>query len=169
MTEPQDDRYFALGQVVETAAVMEISLRMAFCALMGSEYAAVVAESQETHWLTETCDTLVRHHRALHQNQRDAIRAALRACREANRARNRLVHEAWGTTPDGAPATIQTARGSYPVAGRAWAVGEIRAVADQIGTAQNELLTTIEAALGTESLRQEEQLRTDDLRSADNA
>jgi hypothetical protein len=169
MTEPQDDRYFALGQVVETAAVMEISLRMAFCALMNSEYAGVVAENQETHWLTESCDLLTRHHRALQRDQQNAIHAALQSCREANRARNRLVHDAWGTSPDGAPATIQTARGSYPIAGRAWTVGEIRTVADLIATAQNELLTAIEAALGTESLRQEEQLRTDDLRSADNA
>lgn len=169
MTEPQDDRYFALGQVVEMAAVMEISLRMAFCALLGSKYAAVVAESQETHWLTATCDTLVRHHRALNQAQREAIRATLRACRDANRARNRLVHDAWGTSPGGAPAAIQTARASYPIAGRTWAVGEIRAVADEIGKAQNELLTAIEDALGASSLRLEGQLRDEDLRSAETA
>ena len=30
-----DDRIYALGQVVERAAVMEIALRMAFCALIG--------------------------------------------------------------------------------------------------------------------------------------
>jgi hypothetical protein len=169
MTEPQDDRYFALGQVVELAAILEISLRMAFCALLGGRHGAIVAENQETHWLTETCDTLARHHRGLNQAQRDAIRAALRACREANRARNRLVHDAWGTSPDGAPATIRTARASYPIAGRTWAVGEIRAVASEIAAAQNDLLTAIEDALGVQSLRLQEQSRSQDLRSADTA
>jgi hypothetical protein len=51
VTQPSHDRYSALGQVVEMAAVMEVSLQMAFCALLGSKYAAVVAGSQEAHWL----------------------------------------------------------------------------------------------------------------------
>jgi hypothetical protein len=47
VSEAQTDRYYALGQVVEMAAVMEIALRMAFCALVGSKYAAVVAGARK--------------------------------------------------------------------------------------------------------------------------
>ncbi len=76
---------------------MEVALRMAFCTLVGGPYAAVIAGSQETHWLIENCDAVVRRHDELTAEQRDSIRAALQACRQANRDRNRLVHEAWGT------------------------------------------------------------------------
>ena len=44
---PRDDRYYALGQLVETAAVMEIALRLTFCVLVGGKYAAVVGGEQE--------------------------------------------------------------------------------------------------------------------------
>jgi hypothetical protein len=81
---PADDRYAALGQVVETAAIMEISLRMAFCALLGGPYAAVVASRQETHWLIENCEAIARQHAEVPQAGRDAILHALRACRQAN-------------------------------------------------------------------------------------
>ena len=147
---PQDDRFYALGQVVERAAVMEIALRMAFCALIGGPYAAVVAVNQETHWLTENCDAAVRKHEDIPADQRDRIRAALRACREANHDRNRLVHEAWGTGPGGIPAAMASIRHSYQITGRLLRVGEIQATADAMLRAQQELLAAIEDAFGSE-------------------
>jgi hypothetical protein len=166
----RDDRYAALGQVVEMAAVLEVSLRMAFCALMGSEHAAVVAAAQETHWLIESCEALAHHRSDLSAADREAlsaadqegIAAALRACRVANHDRNRLVHEAWGTGADGEPVEIGSIQGTYRIGGRAWSVAEIQAAADAIGSAQQALLAAIEAALGPESLhRAETQLRND--------
>lgn len=152
-SDPQDDRFCALGQVVERAAVMEIALRMAFCALIGGRYAAVVAVGQETHWLTENCDAVARKHQEIPADQREKIRAALRACREANRDRNRLVHEAWGTGPGGTPAAMQSVRHSYQITGRLWSVEEIQATADAMLSAQQELLAAIEDALGPGSLQ----------------
>jgi len=162
VTQPPDDRYAALGQVVETAAVMEISLRMAFCALLGSKYAAVVARSQETHWLIENCEALARHHQELREGPRDAIHQALRACREANRDRNRLVHDAWSTEAEGTPATIQSTRRSYRITGRPWTAGHITAVTDAITTAQRQLLTALEDALGAGHLQVAERLLAED-------
>lgn len=157
-TDPPDDRFEALGQVVERAAVMEIALRMAFCTLVGGSYAAAVAGSQETHWLIENCDTVVRRHTDKSADQRDAIRAALRLCREANRDRNRLVHEAWGTGAAGEPTALQSLRRSYQIAGREWTVAQIRAAATAISGAQHALLAAVEDAFGPGCLQAAEEL-----------
>jgi hypothetical protein len=145
---PADDRYAALGQVVETAAIMEISLRMAFSALLGGPYAAVVASRQETHWLIENCEAVARQHAELPQAQRDAILRALRACRQANYDRNRLVHDAWGTGPAGTRVVIRSPRRTYEIAGPAWDAAQITAVAAAITGAQALLLAAVEDALG---------------------
>ena len=158
MAEVRDERYEALGRVVEMAAVMEISLRLAFCALAGGPYAAVIAGGQEAHWLIDNCETVARHHTELRQEQIDAIRQAVRACREASRDRNRLVHDAWGPGQDGPPVTVASAARTYRVAGRPWLIDDIRAVADVIGKAQRDLLTSVEEALGSASLQTAQQL-----------
>jgi hypothetical protein len=163
MTQPPDadladERFYALGQVVERAAVMEIALRMAFCALIGGPYAAAVAVDQETHWLTENCDAITRKREDIPADQRDRIRAALRACREANRDRNRLVHEAWGTGPGGTPAVMASIRHSYQITGRLLGVQEIQATADAMLSAQQELLAAIEDAFGSDRLQAVAQL-----------
>jgi len=129
-TDPgTDDRIYALGQVVERAAVMEIALRMAFCALIGGQYGAIVAGSEAAHTLIENCDAITRQHTGLRPEHQDAIRAALRACRGANHERNRLVHDASGTRQDGSPARLHSARRSYQITGRTWSIDQIRAAA----------------------------------------
>lgn len=151
-TDPPDERFEALGQVVERAAVMEIALRMAFCTLVGGPYAATIAGSQETHWLIENCDAVVRQHDELPAEQRDAIRAALQACRQANRDRNRLVHEAWGTGAAGAPSVLQSVCHGYRMAGRDWTIAQIRDAAQAISGAQHALLAVLEEAFALGSL-----------------
>lgn len=158
ISDRQDDRFYALGQVVERAAVIEIALRMVFCALIGSKHAAVVAASQETHWLIENCDALARKHTEIPADRLEEVRAALRACREANRDRNRLVHEAWGTGPDGGPTAMQSPRHSYQITGRLWSVEEIQATAAAMLSAQQALLAAIEDAIGPGSLEAAERL-----------
>jgi hypothetical protein len=149
---PADDRYAALGQVVETAAIMEISLRMAFGALVGGPYAGIVASRQETHWLIENCEAVTRRHAGLRPAARDAILHALRACRQANHDRNRLVHDAWGTGPDGTPVLVRGSRRSYAITGPVWDAAQIAVVAAAITGAQALLLTAIEEALGADRL-----------------
>ena len=156
-TDPTDNRFEALGQVVERAAVMEIALRMAFCTLVGGPYAAAVAGRQDTHWLIENCDAVVRQHADKTAEQRDAIRSALHLCREANRDRNRLVHEAWGTGTGGLP-PLQSLRRSYQIAGREWTLSQIRTAAEAISGAQHALLAAVEEAFGPGCLEAAEQL-----------
>jgi hypothetical protein len=162
-----DTRYAALGQLVEAAAVMEIALRMAFCVLIGSDHAAVVAGGQETHWLIENCDAIARHRSDLAETQRDTIRAALHACRDANRDRNRLVHDAWGTGPGGEPTSLRGGQGSYEIIGRTWTTAAIRAVGDAIASGQRSLLAAIEDALGTASVRRAGQQLAADITERD--
>jgi hypothetical protein len=159
-----DERYEALGQVVELAAVMEISLRLAFCVLAGGQYAAVVAGGQEAHWLIDTCDVLVRQHLELTQPERDAIHLALRACREASHDRNRLVHDAWALDGGGAPVTVSSQSRTYQVAGRPWTTAGILAVAAAIALAQRDLLSSVEQAFGPAGLTQAQQLLAADTR-----
>jgi len=170
MTQPaDDDRFSALGQLVERAAVMEIALRMTFCALVGGRYAAVVAAGQETHWLIESCDALARQRHDIRPDRQDGIRAALQSCRDANRSRNRLVHDAWGTGPDGTPAVMQSIRHSYLVSGRQWDAGQILAAAADVAEAQHQLLTSVEEALGHQSLETAGQLLSAETRHGTNS
>jgi hypothetical protein len=162
-TDPPDERFEALGQVVERAAVMEIALRMAFCTLVGGPYAAAVAGNQDTHWLIENCDTIVRRHAEVTAGQRNAIRSALHLCREANRDRNKLVHEAWGTGTAGDPAVLRSLCRSYQIAGREWTLTQIRAAAEAISGAQHALLSSVEDAFGPGCLQTAEELLAADV------
>jgi hypothetical protein len=162
MPKQPDGRYAALGQVVENAAVMEISLRMVFCALVDSKYAAVVADYEETHTLIENCAALTRHRRDLADDQRAAIHAALKECRKVNSERNRLVHDAWNQKVDGAPETVRSQHRTYEISGRCWTADAIQTVADALLDAQRLLLTAAEDALGPEQLLIGDKLRDDE-------
>jgi len=112
---------------------------------------------------------IVRERRDIPPERQDAIRSALRACRDANRDRNRLVHDAWGTGPDGTPAVMQSLRHSYQVTGREWTAEQIRAAAAGVAAAQHQLLTAVEEALGQGSLETAGQLLATEARHGMNS
>lgn len=147
--------------MVESAAFVEVSLRMAFCALVGGKYAAVVAGGMETGWLIDNCEAVARQHHELGEPQRTAIVDALGACRQACTGRNRLIHDLWVGRP-GSAMTIRSLRRSYEVTAESRPAGHIRAVADALIRAQHQLLAAVEDALGPESLQLSEQLRAED-------
>jgi hypothetical protein len=146
---------------------MEIALRMAFCTLVGGPYAAAVAGSQDTHWLIESCDAVARRHADKTAHQRNAIRSALHLCREANRDRNKLVHEAWGTGTAGKPTALVSLCRSYQISGREWTLAQIRSAAEAISGAQHALLAAIEDAFGPGCLETAEQLLATDTAQVD--
>ena len=93
--EPDDvitARLISLGSVMESSAFMEYTLRNAFCSLVGSKYAAIVAGGQPVGWLIEQCGALTDAHRDMPRQHREAIKAALDRCRAASERRNLLVH-----------------------------------------------------------------------------
>lgn len=151
-----------MGLMVQMAALSEVSLRMAFCALMGSKYAAVVAGGVEAGWLIDHCEALAREHHELLEADREAILAALTGCRTAFRDRNRLMHDVMVPRPGGVSATVRSHRRSYQVEAVPRPPGYIRGVADALTHAQHDLLSAIEDALGPESLHLAEQLRQED-------
>jgi hypothetical protein len=91
----------ALGRVVRDYGKLEVGLRVAFCALVGSKYAAIVAAGQRTKWLIDECRAVAKAHREIHPEHRDAILAALTVCDEVNEQRSTLVHHVWGTGAGG--------------------------------------------------------------------
>ena len=100
----QTKRLLALGSVITASGVLEDLLREAFCALVGSKFAAVVAGGQGADWLIGYCKALVEAHFELPEASRESVKAALQLCRSANDLRNQLVHgvQTVSTGSDGA-------------------------------------------------------------------
>jgi hypothetical protein len=88
----QTQRLLALGTVITVSGAMEDVLRDAFCALVGSKFAAVVAGGQGADWLIGYCRALVEAHVELPEASRNSVKDALQLCRSANERRNQLVH-----------------------------------------------------------------------------
>ena len=80
-----DELQHALGGVVLEAAYLERVLRATFSALVGSKYAAVVDGRLMAAALIEDCERITRYHTGITEPARQALLAALRACRHANR------------------------------------------------------------------------------------
>jgi hypothetical protein len=91
-----DELQHALGGVVLEAAYLERVLRAAFSALVGSKYAAVVDGRLTAAALIEDCERITRYHTAITRPAKEEIGTALRACHEANRNRNRVIHDTPG-------------------------------------------------------------------------
>jgi hypothetical protein len=89
------DRRTALGALLDESAQLEYVLRMAFTALVGSKYAAVIAGGQDATWLIENCKAITKVHREIKDADRSAVLCALSACSQAYELRNRMVHDAW--------------------------------------------------------------------------
>lgn len=100
-----DELRCTLGGVVLEAAYLERTLRTAFSALVGSKYAAVVDGRLMAAALIEDCEQITRYHTGITEPAKDTLLAALRACRLANKERNRVIHDTWAMRADrGTPA-----------------------------------------------------------------
>jgi hypothetical protein len=84
---------------------------------------------------------------------------ALRACHEANRERNRVIHDTWATRPGSATVTLQGGRGSHDVTVSVRTLAEARQLADQVAGAASGLKVAMTNALGSDWVLVENQLR----------
>jgi len=132
-----DELRHALGGVVLEAAYLERTLRTAFSALVGSKYAAAVDGR-----LTAA-----------------ALLAAFRACRQANKERNRVIHDTWATRPGTLMVTLHDEQRSHDVLVTAHTLAEVRELADQVADAADALRAAMTAAFGTGWALVEDQLR----------
>src|SRR5215831_3625892 len=73
----RNERLIVLGSVTERSAIMEWMLRIAFCALVESKYAAVLAGGRSINDLIHDCHALLKVHPEIPEQKRDALRAAL--------------------------------------------------------------------------------------------
>jgi hypothetical protein len=154
-----DELQHALGGIVLEAAYMERVLRTAFSALVGSKYAAVVDGRLTAAALIEDCERITRYHTAIAQAAKEAIWTALRACHEANRDRNRVIHDTWSTRPGSVMVTLKGSRTSHDITVTVRTLAEVRQLADQLANAANELKAAMTTALGPDWALTEDQLR----------
>ena len=154
-----DELQRALGRVVLEAAYLERVLRAAFSALIGSKYAAVVDARLTVAMLIEDCERITRHHTDISGPEKDGLLEALKACREANSDRNRVIHDTWATRPGNAMVTLHGSRNSHDVTVTARTLAEVRQVGDRVADAADEVKAAMTAALGSEWILAEGQLR----------
>ena len=154
-----DELRHALGGVVLEAAYLERILRAAFSALVGSKYAAVVDGRLTAAALIEDCEQITRYHTGIAEPAKNTVLTALRACRQANEERNRVIHDTWATRPGSVMVTLHDARRSHDVMITARTLGEVRQIADQVADAADELKAAMATAFGTGWALVEDQLR----------
>jgi len=154
-----DELQHALGGIVLEAAYMERVLRMAFSALIGSKYAAVVDGRLMAAALIEDCERLTKYHTHIAEPAKHDVLSALDACRDANRERNRVIHDTWATRPGNEMVTLQGGKTSHQVTVTVRALAEVRGGAGQLAGAADDLTAAMNRALGPKWMRVEDQLR----------
>jgi hypothetical protein len=154
-----DELQHALGGVVLEAAYMERVLRTAFSALVGSKYAAVVDVRLTATALIEDCERITKYHTGITESAKEAVWAALRACHEANRQRNRVIHDNWAMRPGNVMVTLQGSRMSHDITVTVRTLADVRELADQLADAANDLRAAMTTALGPDWALTEDQLR----------
>jgi enamine deaminase RidA (YjgF/YER057c/UK114 family) len=154
-----DELRHALGGIVLESAYMERVLRAAFSALVGSKYAAVIDGRLMAAALIEDCEQITRHHTDIPESAKEALLAALRACHEANKERNRVIHDTWATRPGNVMVTLRGGQKSHDVTVSARTLAEVRQLADQVAGAAEELKAAMTTALGSGWVLVEDQLR----------
>ena len=154
-----DELQRALGGVVLESAYMERVLRAAFSALVGSKYAAVVDGRLTASTLIDDCRRLTRYRMDIPAHAKDVVLAALEECHEANRQRNRVIHDAWATRPGDVTVTLAGCQMSHEVTVTARTVARVRQLADEVASAADALRAAMTEALGSDWALVENQLR----------
>jgi hypothetical protein len=154
-----DELQHALGGVVLEAAYLERVLRTAFSALVGSKYAALVDARLTVAALIEDCERMARHHTDIPGPERDGLLEALKACHEANRDRNRVIHDDWAIRSGSMTVTLHGSRNSHDLTVTTRTLAEVRQVAGRVADAADEVKVAMTAALGPGWVRVEDQLR----------
>jgi hypothetical protein len=154
-----DELQHALGAIVLESSYLERNLRAALSALVGSKYAAVIDGRWTAAALIEDCEQIAKHHTHIAQPARLALLAALKACHQANRQRNRMIHDAWAIRPGDVTVTLQGSRKSHDVTITVRTPAEVRLLADQVGEAADNLRSAMTTALGPRWVLIENELR----------
>jgi hypothetical protein len=152
--ESSDERLRALGLLTVRFAKLEEEIREAFCALVGSEYAVVVAGGQGMSWLIDQCQALVRANLEMSDGQKAEITTTLDQCRAANSQRNTLIHSVkFDAGNDEGMLTSRSQRGTFTRNIESWTNESIRMAVSQISAARFALHDAIRGAVSDEAFR----------------
>jgi hypothetical protein len=142
---------------------MDRMLEMAFCALVASMYAVILASGQNTSWLIDRCQDLAKADTDLDETERAAIDGALRGCRAAGKRRGDLVHSIFeGGDIDSVMAFKGSQKSHRVTVTRVTLIELSDVVSDLVGAGQ-QLMRQVIDALGTQSLLFYEELRRHDV------
>jgi hypothetical protein len=160
--ERNDILMMKLGKVTQQSALLDQGLEVAFCALVGSKYAVIIASSQNSDWLNRHCVGLVNAHRELSEDQRTALMAALKQCSKAAAQRNELVHAIFAAGSDTNYLRVKGGRATHTVTVALeplWKFDDV--ISDLVG-ADHTLRLALTRAFGAEPLKLWTQLRMED-------
>jgi len=132
---------------------MEHALRTAFCALVGTKFAAVVAGGQSVAWLNGECEALADAHAEMPDDKRQAIKDALSLCKTASERRNILVHgvKTYSREGDGALLTFRSRKNSHVRVVQQWTPAEIGQVGRELSRATSQLYDALKSAVSHET------------------
>jgi hypothetical protein len=141
-----------LGQIIYWSATLESTLRSAFCSLVGSKFAAIVAAEMPASQLIDLCKALTNAHREMSEPHRAAILEALKLCKSANEKRNILVHavKTGVAANDGSFQTIKPRRKDYKTTVGHWTPQTLTAACQELAQADLNLFGALQAAVSSE-------------------
>jgi hypothetical protein len=135
-----DQRLINLGLLTVRSAKLEEDLRDAFCNLVGSKYAAVVAGGQAASWLIDQCQALLKANLEIADSHKQAMREALEQSKIATEQRNTLIHGVkFSLLPGADVVTHRSRRGTFEPTTEYWSDDAIRGVVSRISAARSAL------------------------------
>jgi hypothetical protein len=157
----------ALGGLVQASSPLEMTLRMLYCALLDSKYAAVTSAGQNASWLNENCRAIAKRRSDLTEAQLTKILELLGHAAAAMEQRNRFVHDVWGSGVDDSSFLLRSKRGDHALGKKAVSTDDIAATVREITRCAVRITFWSERALPKSSML-EAQLRWEDyLRETD--
>jgi hypothetical protein len=107
-------------------------LRILFCTLVDSKYAAIVAGGQSANWLIENSTAVVNVHSDLGEDDRAIFKGLLIRASAAYRSRNRYIHDAWVTGSNGDFSQLRSKPKSYKLDHQSVSIEQVNGTADEL-------------------------------------
>jgi len=148
----------ALGSVVQQTSVLDLFLRGLYVDLVGFKYAAITAGGQHTGWLLDQTKAIVQRREDVGEDDRRQLSEILSRGKQANRTRNRLVHDLWAVG-DGGPALVRSKLQSHGLYVTPITLDEVVALHDELQAIGIEISMWRERVLGRDEVALEFQLR----------
>ena len=150
-----------LGAVVRAHSTLDLALRILFCALTDSKYAAITSAGQATGWLVDACKRLVARRDGLSEDQRDDLLDRLKRADAAVTERNRLIHDLWAVGQDGSK-LMRSQRKTHQLTVEPVSLDRLMEAYRTLGACTVSIISWGEASLGPAAMSLEATLRFED-------